>query len=199
MVLFDTVSCIDLGPTNYLHGVEYFLRSWQVHSYSRHSPRFMEPEGSLPRSQEPTTCPYPEPNRSSPCPHPASRRSILILSPVYAWVFQVVCSVFILRPIRATCPVYLSLLDLITRIIFGEEHRAWSSSLCSLLCSPLSLRSKYPSELPVLSIIKYSMISIISLRSEKEVLCVDWLDTITWPRTVTNCGLPVQIPTYLSY
>jgi hypothetical protein len=25
----------------------------------------MEPEGSLPRSQEPATCPYPEPDRSS--------------------------------------------------------------------------------------------------------------------------------------
>jgi hypothetical protein len=29
----------------------------------------MEPEGSLPHSQVPATCPYPEPARSSPCPH----------------------------------------------------------------------------------------------------------------------------------
>ena len=29
----------------------------------------MEPEGSLPQSQVPTTCPYPEPARSSPHPH----------------------------------------------------------------------------------------------------------------------------------
>ena len=28
----------------------------------------MEPEGSLPHSQVPTPCPYPEPARSSPCP-----------------------------------------------------------------------------------------------------------------------------------
>jgi len=29
----------------------------------------MDPEGSLPHSQVPTTCPYPEPVRSSPYPH----------------------------------------------------------------------------------------------------------------------------------
>jgi hypothetical protein len=29
----------------------------------------MEPEGSLPHSQVPATCPYPEPARSRPYPH----------------------------------------------------------------------------------------------------------------------------------
>jgi len=27
----------------------------------------MEPEGSLPHSKVPATCPYPEPDQSSPC------------------------------------------------------------------------------------------------------------------------------------
>jgi hypothetical protein len=30
----------------------------------------MEPEGSLPHSQAPTTCPYPEPEHSNPCSPP---------------------------------------------------------------------------------------------------------------------------------
>ena len=29
----------------------------------------MEPEGSLPRLQEPATCPYPKPDQPNPWPH----------------------------------------------------------------------------------------------------------------------------------
>ena len=36
-------------------------------------------------------------------------------------------------PVRATCPAHLFLIDLNTRILFDEEYKSKSSSLCSLL------------------------------------------------------------------
>jgi len=51
----------------------------------------MEPESSLPHSQVPATCPYPEPARSSPYPHiPLSENPSQYYPPIYPWVFQMV-------------------------------------------------------------------------------------------------------------
>jgi hypothetical protein len=70
----------------------------------------MEPEGSLLCSQEPSTGPYPEPDKS----HPISRRSILILSThlrlglpsgLFPSGFRTyILYAFLFSPIRATCP-----------------------------------------------------------------------------------------------
>lgn len=42
-------------------------RLWFL-SFARNSPYFMEPEGSIPHSQEPVTFTYPEPDKSNICP-----------------------------------------------------------------------------------------------------------------------------------
>jgi hypothetical protein len=48
------------------YGAEPFLRSRQLCSPSWTSQHFMEPEGSIPCSQEPCNGPYPEPYQSNP-------------------------------------------------------------------------------------------------------------------------------------
>jgi hypothetical protein len=102
----------------------------------------MEPEVSLPHLQVPAICTSHEPARSSPYPpNLTSRRSILILFSTYTWIFQVVSYPQIsppkplLSPTHVTCPIYLIILDLITRTILGEGYRSLSTSLCSFLTS----------------------------------------------------------------
>jgi len=94
------------------------LRNRTVHYH------FTEPDGPLPFLQEHATCPYLEPDQSTPRPQPNSWRSILILSShlhlylpsdLFLSDFSTK-SLFapLLPPMCATCLVWFILLDLLT-------------------------------------------------------------------------------------
>ena len=63
----------------------FLLEKLTVLSYSRNSPRFMQPESSLPHVQVAIICPYLEPGQSTPC-SPFKLPKILL--PIYTCVFQ---------------------------------------------------------------------------------------------------------------
>ena len=111
----------------------------------------MEPEGSLPHSKVPATCPYPEPVRFTPCPTSHFMKIHLnIILPSTAWVSQVVffpqvsppksCirlssshTRYMPRPSHSFRFYHPNNIWWAVQII--KQYRSLSSSICSLLHS----------------------------------------------------------------
>ena len=89
----------------------------------------MGPEGSLPHSQVPATCPYSEPARSIPYPHiPLTEDPSYYYPPIYAWVFQVVCFRQVTPPnpcMNLFCPPYVPRASPITFFLMWSAEQYW--------------------------------------------------------------------------
>jgi len=121
-----------------------------------------EPEGSLPSSQETTTCPG-QPAQSTPRPRFTSSSSILLSPPPPAMPRSSKWSLSVRFPtktpyasplsaVRVTRPDHLIPLDLIARMMLGEEPKPLGS-LCKydrLPCYVLPLTTKYLPQNPVI-------------------------------------------------
>ena len=105
----------------------------------------MKPEASLPHSQVPAICPYPEPALSSPKPtfYFLKIHLIIIISHLHRGLPRGLFSsgfhtktqyTPLLSPISATCSAHLILLNFITRKLLSEQYRSQSCS-CNFLHS----------------------------------------------------------------
>jgi len=117
----------------------------------------MGPRYSLPNSQEPFTCLYPDIHQTTPSPPShvlkfhlnyvllcTPRYSKSSISPRFPHQISVCTSPL---PIRATFLAHLIRLALITHIIYGEEHKSYSLLSFSLLHSPVTSFLLGPNEI----------------------------------------------------
>jgi len=126
---------------------------------SRH---FTEPEGSLPHSQVPATCPYPETGQSSPCPPSHFLKihlNIILTSKPVPSKWSLLHRFLHQNPVYTSPLLHMCYMPrtshsfyLITWTILGEEYRSLSSSFCSYVHSRylIPLRPKHSPQHPIL-------------------------------------------------
>ena len=139
---WSAVVCLHKELTYSIQQSPYWEANW--FSASQEIPRILWNQKVYYRIH---TCP-PTVSFPSQINPPQFRSSILILSShlrlgLPRGLFSQVsppkpCVHLLSPPTRATCSAPLILLDFITRILFGEEYRSLSSSLCSFLHFPVT-------------------------------------------------------------
>jgi hypothetical protein len=110
----------------------------------------MEPEYSLPLSQEPTNCLHPEPDQSTAY-HPITplQDPYWYYSPTYVLVFLLVSllqAFTLIKYMRSSpphscykpCTPHTPRLDHSNYRLLGEEYKSWNSSLRNFLHSPIT-------------------------------------------------------------
>jgi hypothetical protein len=147
------VSCCIIILYYITHGAEPFLRSCHLCSHSSTSQGFMEPEGSLPCSQEPFTGPYPQPDKSNPHHPILSKIHFNIVHPPTSWFSHQyhtsICIPLLPHSCYMPCPSHPPWLDLHTwRKVQVVKLLIMQFSLTSRRF--MSLRSKYSHQHPVL-------------------------------------------------
>jgi hypothetical protein len=131
----------------------------------------MEHEGPLPRSQEPSTGPYPDPDQDSSYHPILSPRSILILYTTYVLVFLAVFFILAFPPISSPFMVHaLFVYYSLTQSFCYNWRRVQAVKLLTTEQSPKE-NVKQQKE------IKWESPLIFRMKQER---CIGWLDFRSW-------------------
>ena len=157
----------------------------------------MEPEGSLPYSQVPATCPYPAPAQSSPYHHnPRTEDSASNCPPIYIWVSLLVS----FPQLPHQTPVHASpflhkchMPRLYHSSRFYNPHNIWWGvqilkllviQISPLLCYRIPLRPKYSPQHPILKHLQPTFLpqcqrpSFTHIQNNRQNYYVFWLQMI---------------------